>query len=1032
MKNILLKPLSILSQFVSPEINQKFNQVNISTIKYSLIFIAIVVAYIVSALLGFEFASVNNNVTLIWVPAGIALAAILHYGIKYWPAVFIGATIANIFSGSETITALSIAVGNTTEVVAVYWMLAYYFTSSLTRSLENPRHVIRFVLLVSVGSLIASVNGATVLALQVFHNWQEFYQTLIVWWIGDAMAMLLITPFILIWLEPVKKISYKQISKSLLLLSAVIISLFIGFSSVIKPPETLGYVSSHYPLAFIPMAALLIVALFSGPRLISLSIFSATAIIIISTTSGHGPFVRTNFEESIALIYLFISISTICAFSFSYMVRQRDVAQEELRIGSDRLNFVMQSTEDGVWDWDFSSNEIYISPTFKKMLGYDVNDDLGSLEDWTNRLHPEDRENTLNLLNKHYAGKSDVFQSEFRFRSKNGEYIWILGRGKNVNRDSNEGSLRIVGTCVNLMVQKKKEAKLELASQVIQNTPEGIMITSADNKIIDVNPAFTKCTGYSLDDVIGKQPSFLSSGRHDQSFYQNMWSDLDTNGCWEGEIWNRRKNGEIYPEWMYISAIKGSNDTVLQYAAILSDIGNQQSLKQELHNFAYYDALTNLPNRDLLIDRLNISLQQSREKNNKLAILLIDLDRFKVINETLGHSIGDALLQEIASILNSVINEGDTLARMGGDEFIILLPEINAIEEIARLAEDILQQFSEPHTIHGHELHVTCSIGIAVSPDNGNNAEDLIKNADTSMYQAKDKGFNEYSFYHSDMSAQFQEQFILESQLRYAVERKELFLEYQPQHDISTGRIIGMEALVRWQHPEFGVVPPDKFISIAENSGLIISIGEWIINQAIKDTSSIRDYIEEDFRVAINLSVLQLVQSNLLEIINKSFQQTPLSHQQLELEITESILMKNIDDTLAKLNALSDLGIKISIDDFGTGYSSLSYLKKFPISKLKIDKSFVDDVCVSNDDAEIASTIIAMGHNLHMKVIAEGVENAEQQEFLLSRGCDEVQGYYYSRPLVLQKIVQYIKSKDYLDKTQNTSEIIKSLSGIHS
>ena len=1015
---------------MAQEINKKSEQVNLSTIKYSLIFIAIVIAYIISALLGFQFASINNNVTLIWVPAGIALAAILHYGIKYWPAIFIGATIANIISGTETTTALSIAIGNTAEVVAVYWMLTYYFTSCLTCSLEKPRHVIRFVFSVSIGSLIAAVNGATVLATQVFHNWQEFYQTLIIWWIGDAMAMLLITPFILIWLEPIRNISYKQIGKSLLLYSAVILSLLISFGDVIKPPETLDYISSHYPLAFIPMAALLIIALFSGPRLISLSISSATAIIIISTTSGYGPFVRTSFEESIALLYLFISISTICAFSLSYMVRQRDDAQEELRIGSDRLNFVMQSTEDGVWDWDFSNDEIYISPTLKKMLGYDANDELGSLQDWTSRLHPEDREKTLTLLNEHYDGKTDVFQSEFRFRCKNGEYVWILGRGKNVNRDSNDGSLRIVGTCVNLMVQKKKEAKLELASQVIQHTPEGIMITSADNKIIDVNPAFTKCTGYSLEEVIGQQPSFLSSGRHDQAFYQNMWNELEAKGCWQGEIWNRRKNGEVYPEWMYISAIKGLNDTVLQYAAILSDIGNQQSLKQELHNFAYYDALTNLPNRDLLLDRLNISLQQSSEHNNKLAILLIDLDRFKIINETLGHSIGDALLQEIASILSSVISKGHTLARMGGDEFIILLPEVNAIEEITRLAEDILQQFCEPHTIHGHELHVTCSIGIAVSPDNGNNAEDLIKNADTSMYQAKEKGFNEYSFYHSDMSAEFQEQFILESQLRYAVERNELFLEYQPQHDINTGRIIGMEALVRWQHPEFGVVPPYKFISIAENSGLIISIGEWIINQAIKDTSSIRDYIDDDFRVAINLSVLQLIQSNLLDIINKAFNNTPLSYQQLELEITESILMKNIDDTLAKLNRLSDLGIKIAIDDFGTGYSSLSYLKKFPISKLKIDKSFVDDVCVNNDDAEIASTIIAMGHNLHMKVIAEGVENAEQQEFLLSRGCDEVQGYYYSRPLALENIVQYIKSKEYLGKTQNNQETLKSLTGM--
>ena len=1020
MKHFISSNALRMGYFLMPLFQEQYKEISISARKYLLFLVGITGAYVFSALLGFEFASINNNVSMIWIPAGIALVAILHYGYRYWPAVLLGAIISNIISGTGVMASIGIAFGNTAEVLVVYGLLNYFYKSCLICSLETPRHVVGFVVAVACGALVAALNGSVVLSLLVFKNWDQFYEVMSVWWLGDAMGMILIAPFLLIWLQPQYDVSFREVLKNIFLFSIIILALFISFGGLFQIQQETGVPNTQYPLAFIPMAALLIVALFSGPKFISLAIICSTGFIIISTLSGYGPFVRTEFEESMLLTYLFISISTIGAFSLSYMVRQKNMAQEEARVGAERLDFVMQGTEDGVWDWDIETNEVYVSPTLKKMLGYSDHELTGNLDDWKKRLHPEDREQTLNLLNDHYGGKSDIFQSEFRFLCKDGEYLWVLGRGKKVKYTANNNARRIVGTCVDLSAQKKKEAKLELASQVIESTPEGVMITSPDNTIVDVNPAFTKTTGYCRDEVIGQKPSFLSSGRHEKAFYQKMWASIEAEGFWQGEVWNRRKNGEIFPEWMHISSIRGADDRVVQYAAIFSDIGNQEHLKKELHNFAYYDALTDLPNRDLLIDRLNIALSQARTNNEQSALLLIDLDRFKIINETLGHSVGDALLQEVSTIINSVIGENDTLARMGGDEFSILLPVISSMDEIDRVAKDILGKFVQPHMIHEHELHISCSIGISVYPQDGESAEELIKNSDTAMYRAKEEGFNKYNFYHSDMSATFQESFLLESQLRNAVERDELFLEYQPQHDINTGRIIGMEALVRWRHPELGTIPPYKFISIAEDTGLILPIGEWIIKQAVHDACSILDKVDLDFKVAINLSVLQLLQKEFTSYVSNVAENAGLPYRHLELEITESVFMKNMDDVLVTLNELAGMGIHISIDDFGTGYSSLSYLKKFPISKLKIDKSFVDDVCVNKDDAEIASTIIAMGHNLHMKVIAEGVEDIDQKNFLQSKGCDEVQGYHYSRPLMFDKLIEYLESNKHMVNKKET------------
>lgn len=979
---------------------------------YALIQLAIAAAYVATALLGFQFASINDNVTLIWIPAGLALAVLLHYGYHYWPAIFMGAAIANHLAGSDTVTALGIAVGNTAEALIACWLVDTIFKSRLN-NYDHPKQILGLAFAVVCGALLAALNGSALLSIRVFQHWDNFYDTFTVWWLGDVMGMLLIAPTLLIWARSPIHYSTRLLIKNSLLLTMVVLSLLITFTGIIQHMSILvepGHQNHQYPLAFLPMAALLISAFFGSPRLISLTIISASIVIIFGTSNGHGPFAREDFNESLGLIYLFIAVSSLCTYSISYLVRQRDLAQDNLRIGSDRLDFVMDSTEDGIWDLNIETDELYVSPTFKKMLGFREDETLGFFDLWKKRIHPDDVEHTLKHLGEHLAGRSALFQSEHRLRRKNGDYLWVLGRGKGVKRNASGQALRVVGTCINLAEQKHREAELMLASRLIQSTPEGIMITSPEHVILEVNPAFSATTGYSRDEAIGQNPNILSSGRHDAAFYQKLWAEVDSEGFWQGEIWNRRKNGEIFPEWLHIFSIKSSSGEVVQYAAIFSDFGKNEQLKNKLHNVAYYDTLTGLPNRELLIDRLNVTILQSRKTQQQLAILLIDLDRFKVINETLGHSVGDALLQEVARILNTISTEGDTVARMGGDEFIILMADIEHADAVARVAEKIIENFTRPFLVGEHELHFTCSIGIAIFPQDGNSTEDLIKNADTSMYQAKEIGFNRYRFYHSDMSADFQQRFLLESQLRYAVFRNELFLEYQPQHSLRDGSIVGMEALVRWNHPTQGIIPPFKFISIAEESGLIVPMGNWILKQAIEDTLSIRKQLPEGFRVAVNLSVLQVQQSGFVDFVSNTIKASGLPSHYLELEITESLLMKNIDETLDRLKQLDDAGIKIAIDDFGTGYSSLSYLSKFPISKLKIDKSFIDNICVNEEDAGIASSIIALGHNLHMKVIAEGVEDADQRTFLQNQGCDEVQGYFYSRPLPFEQFIEYLNA----------------------
>ncbi|MDH4127519.1 MAG: EAL domain-containing protein [Spirochaetota bacterium] len=561
--------------------------------------------------------------------------------------------------------------------------------------------------------------------------------------------------------------------------------------------------------------------------------------------------------------------------------------------------------------------------------------------------------------------------------------------------------------------RKKADDKLHLAAKVFEYSTEAILITNSQGTILEVNHAFCKITGYSHKEIIGKNPNMMKSGKHTNDFYQDMWKNLLEKGKWQGEIWDRRKNGEIYPKWMTINEVKNENGILTHYVAIFSDMTTRKQTEERLQFLAHYDTLTGLPNRILFQDRLKQALIQANHDKKMLSIMFLDLDRFKNINDTMGHFVGDELLKEVANRLKSCVRKTDTISRLGGDEFTIILTDISNIQIVSSISQKIIDIFSTPFKLEGQEIFVTTSIGISMYPADSNNVDNLIKNADTAMYHAKGMGKNNYQFYSAEMNIKAIERLDIEISLRRGLERDEFILYYQPQIDMNDGRIIGAEALLRWNPSKRGLVPPDKFIPLAEETGLIIPISEWVLNTACEQSISLynKGY---HLRMSINLSSLQFKQKDFLNEIKKIIKKTNIDPNYLEFEITESVLIHDVEKTVKTLREFKNMGIKNAIDDFGTGYSSLSYLKRFPIDTLKIDQSFVRDINTNPDASAIVNAIISMGHSLNMKVVAEGVENYEQYKFLRDNFCDIAQGYYLSKPLPADEFFNFLQEKQKL------------------
>ncbi|OOY96981.1 hypothetical protein BOW22_11360 [Solemya velum gill symbiont] len=562
------------------------------------------------------------------------------------------------------------------------------------------------------------------------------------------------------------------------------------------------------------------------------------------------------------------------------------------------------------------------------------------------------------------------------------------------------------------MERLRYESELRRAAGVFENTTEGVVITDTSVKIIAVNKAFCEISGYSEEEVIGENPRMWKSEQHDESFYQTIWASLRETGRWQGEIWNHRKNGDVYPAWMTIDTIRDEKGQLDQFVSVYSDISAIKESEERLQFLAHHDPLTKLPNRLLFSARLEHALQHAHRQNELVAVMFLDLDNFKQINDGLGHPVGDKVLQKVARRLSAIMRDEDTVARMGGDEFALVLGDISDSMGASQVASKVLSVFEAPLEIDHHRLYVTSTLGISLYPSDGENVATLLKNADTAMYHAKEEGKNQFCFYTDDLNSEALEKLNLENDLREALNNDEFEVYYQPQYELSSGRLTGAEALIRWNHKELGLVPPDEFIPMAESNGLIIPIGRWIMKQAC---SQVKTWQEAGFdidRIGVNVAGQQIQNSDIVETVKDVLKETKLEPACLELEITESFIMQQAEKAISTLEELRKIGVALAIDDFGTGYSSLSYLKRLPIDRLKIDRSFIKDIPYDSDGVAITKAIIALGKSMQLNVIAEGIETDEQHDFLTEKGCDEVQGYLYSRPLNAQEIEEIFQKEN--------------------
>ena len=575
--------------------------------------------------------------------------------------------------------------------------------------------------------------------------------------------------------------------------------------------------------------------------------------------------------------------------------------------------------------------------------------------------------------------------------------------------DNDNNVIAVCSIATDITERKKAELKLSLAKNVIEHANEAVVVTDLNAVIEEVNDAYFKISGYSREEVIGVNPKLLQSGHHDKQFYKAMWKSIAETGSWEGEMWDRRKNGEVYSKNLSISTVYDDAGKACKYVGIFSDITGRKETERQLKHLAYYDALTSLPNRVMFYDRLQQAVSSAQRDDHLFAIMMIDLDRFKHVNDTLGHASGDELLVIVAQKLKDLVRGSDTVARIGGDEFKIILTDIKSPDEASIVAQKVIDTLRQPVQLKGKMVTIGASIGIAIYPDDGEEIDQLIKYADMALYKAKESGRNCYLYFSSDFQTQILDHVEMESDMKKAMAVGEFSLHYQPKINLHEDSLFGMESLIRWQHPEKGLISPDQFIPFAEETGLIIPLGEWILNTACQQLRLWSENLEQPLNLAINLSALQFQQKDFVRTMKKIIDTHGIDPKNLELEITESMVMADVDNAIDIMKQLRNLGLKLAIDDFGTGYSSLSYLKRFPINTLKIDQSFVRDLTIDSKDAAMVKAIISMAKDLGLDVVAEGVETKEQSDFLRMNGCQYVQGFYFSKPLNVEEFEAYIE-----------------------
>jgi len=711
----------------------------------------------------------------------------------------------------------------------------------------------------------------------------------------------------------------------------------------------------------------------------------------------------------LGFLILVLALAAALAILMTLRRRSERAYVSQLREREERLKLALWATGEHYWDYDLSTGKLLRAQPDDTI----VNDGLPRLPgpvELDRLIHPDDLPLARERLRHYLEDGTRMFRSEHRVLDANGEWVWIRARGRAVERDRDGKVVRMAGTALNITGDRQVERERMIASAVLRNMNEAVTVLDRDFRFVSVNPAFTRMTGYEDGEVAGRSADLLDSSQHDPAFYRHVRDIAIRQGRFSGEMWQRRKDGEEFLCAIETSTVQEIEGEPPLYVAVLSDITQQKRAEQELRYLANFDTLTNLPNRSLLSERLSRAIVRARRENNRVAVLFLDLDRFKDINDSLGHAAGDRILRSAAVRLQQTVGQHHTVARLSGDEFTVVLENLDDPGEADRTAREVIMAFEAPLIIdERQEISISPSIGISIYPDHGQVPTELLKQADTAMYQAKAAGRRTFVRYDDSMDVTIRQRATISGALRKAIDRDELHLVYQPRLALGSTRITGVEALLRWTSARHGEIPPSEFIPLAEESGLILEIGEWVLREACLTLHRWRQHGLSDLGMAVNMSVLQLLRGNFPDVVRRILADTGVPPGALELELTESVLMANAAQTASKLQAFRQLGVSLAIDDFGTGYSSLAYLKRLPITTIKIDKEFIGDLSRDPDDASITSTVIAMAHSLGLNVVAEGVETEAQMQFLRDHACDEVQGFWISPPLEAHACLAFIQ-----------------------
>lgn len=974
-------------------------------------------AYFISGRLGLAFPYLPPSVSLIWLPSGIAMAALIRWGPKMTLAIYLAAVLLESSSNYSIGQAASIAIGNTLAPYVCCLILQY---RQFSPQFARRNDVVWFSLAAALGMTVSASGGSLLL-------WQQGIaeQPMLVWlswWAGDTVGILLAAPVLL-------SISFSSLEKLLArrkeLLMFVVVFALTHWLIFFSPQNSLH-------LSFISMAVMIWSALRFGISAASFTVLSSICIAAWATYQGQGPFASADMQSNLLILWLYASTLAIGSLLITALQAERIDASAHLQDAFERINKVASRLPGLIIQYrvrpDHSSCIPYASSAIVNMLEFTQEELKENADPLFARVNPEDREKgklSLALANR----EKSIWQNEFRYQRKDGNVRWLYIDG--LPETEADGSILWHCFLTDISERKQAEQDLRIAATTFESQ-EGIFVTDQVWKILRVNLAFSRITGYAAEELLAHPVQRLYTKHQDQAFFEAIDDCLSEQHFWQGELWSKRKNGETYPQMITITAITDSKGELSNYIGSFTDISLHKGYEEEIRNLAFYDPLTQLPNRRLLMDRLQHLISVSQRNSSHSALLFLDLDNFKTLNDTRGHDAGDLLLIEAASRLQTCVRDSDTVARLGGDEFVVVLEELSEYRDVAiaqadKVGEKIREMLSLPYQIMDFEHHGSASVGICLFQGADNTVKDLFKRADTAMYEAKTSGRNAVRFFDPAMQAVLVVRMMLESNLRVALALDQFQLYYQVQVN-AEGQLIGAEALLRWIHPDRGFISPAEFIPLAEETGLIVPIGLWVMDSACAQLKKWESQADtRHLSLAVNVSAKQFKQADFVNTISHIVHKHQINATRLKIELTESTILDNVATTTEKMHQLKKLGIAFSMDDFGTGYSSLAYLQRLPLNQLKIDQSFVRDINVDENDATIVRAIIALGINLGLNVIAEGVETAAQRSFLIENHCYSFQGYLFSKPIPAQAFQALIALHKILPIVSASKDLTKEI-----